>query len=69
MPYCDKFFDVLSCETIRFWKYYVVPELYQKMYEKMAKNGFTRNDTISKLIKIFSSQFDTKILKPVTTFC
>ena len=31
--------DAFSREIFRFWKYQVVPELYEiKMYEKMAKN-------------------------------
>ena len=47
-------------------KYLVVPELYAKTYEKMAKIQLYKKRYNLKTRKIFGLKFDTTILKLVT---
>ena len=41
-------------------------ELNTTMYEKWQKSGLTKHGIVSKPVKIFASNFDTIILKPIT---
>ena len=61
----DRSWGVLSCEIISFYKCFVVLELYAKK----LKSKFMRNTIISKPIKLFNSNYDTTILKPVSKLC